>query len=82
MNEKIDTLSNILIPIGAYLGITQLESILGIIILAFQILLIIYKGVYAIYIKIKNKNYKDISNDISNTIQQLEDLKKGTNDNE
>lgn len=81
MKDKIDTLNNVLIPIGAYLGITQIESILGIIILSFQIILILYKGIYSIVMKVKNKNYKEIGNDISKTIEELEDL-KGDNDNE
>lgn len=81
MKDKIDTLYNVLIPIGAYLGITQIESILGIIILSFQIILILYKGIYSIVMKVKNKNYKEIGNDISKTIEELEDL-KGDNDNE
>lgn len=81
MKDKIETLTNVLIPIGAYLGITQIESILGIIILSFQILLILYKGIYSIVMKVKNKNYKEIGNDISKTIEELEDL-KGGNDNE
>lgn len=81
MKDKIETFNNVLIPIGAYLGITQIESILGIIILSFQILLILYKGIYSIVMKVKNKNYKEIGNDISKTIEELEDL-KGDNDNE
>lgn len=76
MNNKIDILFDSLIPVGALVGISQIESIIGIILLVLQIILILYKGIYKVVMKIKNKNYKGISSDIQETINALEDLKE------
>lgn len=74
-------LNDCLIVLGTYIGISQIESILGIIILCFQIALIIYKASRKVYYLIKHKQYNQIEDTIKDTIESLEDLKKD-NENE
>lgn len=74
-------LNDCLIVLGTYIGISQIESILGIIILCFQIALIIYKASRKVYYLIKDKQYNQIEDTIRDTIESLEDLKKD-NENE
>lgn len=74
-------LNDCLIVLGTYIGISQIESILGIIILCFQIALIIYKASRKVYYLIKDKQYNQIEDTIKDTIESLEDLKKD-NENE
>lgn len=74
-------LNDCLIVLGTYIGISQIESILGIIILCFQIVLIIYKATRKVYYLIKDKQYNQIEDTIKDTIESLEDLKKD-NENE
>lgn len=77
---KIDKVNDALIVLGAYIGLSQIETILGVIILSFQILLIIYKGVFKIIEKIKNKQYKEISTDIQEITEELDKLRGGNNE--
>ena len=72
----LDKLENGLILIGASVGLAQIETILGVIILVCQIVLIIYKGVVKIYNDIKDKNYDTIDATIKDTIDDLKDLEK------
>lgn len=72
----LDKLENGLILIGASVGLAQIETILGVIILVCQIVLIIYKGVVKIYTAIKDKNYDTIDDTIKDTIDDLKDLEK------
>lgn len=72
-------LNDCLIVLGTYIGISQIESILGIIILCFQIALIIYKASRKVYYLIKDKQYNQIEDTIKDTIESLEDLKKDNN---
>lgn len=67
-------MENVSIVFGVTIGIAQIESILGIIILVFQIVLIIYKFVRTIINRIKNKDYDGIEEDIKDTTEQLKEL--------
>ena len=60
---------------GSY-GIVNIQNVLGIILLILSILSIIIKGVMAIYIHIKNKEYKEIENDINKMVDDIEKIKK------
>ena len=65
-----------LIAIGMALGISQIESILGIIIISIQVLWILFKLCYNVYKSIKNKKFEKIKQEVDNAIDELENLKK------
>lgn len=71
----IDKIENLSVVIGTAIGISQIQSILGIIILSFQILLIVMKFVKKIYKRIKCKDFEDIDKDLEETINDLTNLK-------
>lgn len=55
-------------------GVAQIQTILGIIVLSFQVLLIIYKCVVRIINHAKNKDVNAIQNDLEETIDDLQKL--------
>lgn len=65
-----------LIAIGTALGISQIESILGIIIISIQILWILFKLYYNVYKSIKNKKFERVKQEVDKAIDELENLKK------
>nr|DAI46663.1 MAG TPA: ATP synthase B chain precursor-like protein [Caudoviricetes sp.] len=65
-----------LIAIGTALGISQIESILGIIIISIQILWILFKLCYNVYKSIKDKKYEKVKQEVDKAIDELENLKK------
>lgn len=65
-----------LIAIGTALGISQIESILGIIIISIQILWILSKLCYNVYKSIKDKKYEKVKQEVDKAIDELENLKK------
>ena len=67
------------IATGAY-GIANIKEILGIIVLVLSILNILINAGIRVYHKIKNKKYDEIPNDISDTINQINDLKEEDKD--
>ena len=62
--------------LGITISIEQIETILGIIILCVQIALILYKGIFAIVKKVKNKDYSGIKEDIETMKDELEEVQK------
>lgn len=80
MIEKIE---NGLIVLASLFGLANMESILGIIILAFQIVIILYKFGVKIYNKIKKKEYDILLEDIeqaTSELKQLQDEIRSTQD--
>lgn len=75
----LDKLENALLLVGSYLGLSQIESILGIVILSFQVVLVLYKMGYKLYEKIKNKKFDEVDDVIKEGVDELEDLSKTTN---
>ena len=73
MNFKPDNVALMLSPIGLTLGITQIESVLGIILLIFQVALILWKTVSAIIRAIKTKDESIIDEGLKETIDSLQD---------
>lgn len=67
---------NVLITIGLAFAISDIESILGIIILIVQIIWILAKAVIRIYHAIKEKNEKEAMDSIKDLSEDLTDLKK------
>ena len=66
---------NVLITIGLAFAISDIESILGIIILIVQIIWILAKAVIRIYHAVKEKNEKEAMNSIKDLSEDLTDLK-------
>lgn len=80
MIEKIE---NGLIALASLFGLANMESILGIIILAFQLVIILYKFGVKIYNKIKKKEYDSLLEDIeqaTSELKQLQDEIRSTQD--
>ena len=74
MNKSLDIIEYISIIFGGAIGLAQIESILGIIILAFQVCLIVYKGIKKIIeLKNKGKNIEVIEEAIKTT-EEVKDL--------
>lgn len=70
----LDKFENALIILGTTFGIQQIESILGIVILILQVLLVLYKVGYKVYLKIKEKKYDEIDDVVEEGIDNIEDL--------
>lgn len=73
----LDKLENLSIVLGSLIGLSNIEDILGIIILVFQIILILYKVIKKVIDKIKNKEYNELEEEVEKAI---EDLKKAKED--
>ena len=61
---------------GAY-GLANIQTILGIVLLVLSILSILFKCGLSIYTHIKNKEYKEIAEDLDKAKEELEKLKEG-----
>lgn len=65
-----------LMTINTVIGIDQIESIVGLIMLSLQIILIFYRLITGVHNKIKNKQVDGLGQDIENAIEDLQDLFK------
>ena len=75
MNKQVVTImENTLIIAGVSISLPMIESILGIIILAFQIVLIVIKTGSKIYEKIKQKKYDEIDDVVEESQKELDSL--------
>ena len=63
---------------GVAIGLSTIQTILGIIILSVQVILILYKGIMKIVELVKKKKYDEIDDALEETKDQLEDLKDKT----
>lgn len=72
----LNKLENGLIILGASFGLAQIETILGIVILLFQIGLIIYKGIINVKNSIEKEEYDKIDDTIEDVIEDLKELEK------
>ena len=66
---------NVLIAIGLAFAISDIESILGIIILIVQLVWILSKAIVRIYHAVKEKNGKEVTDSIKDLSDDLTDLK-------
>ena len=71
----INKIENLSICIASVIGLAQIQTILGIIILCFQLILIISKMWKKIVDKLKKKDYT-INEDIEQGIKELEEYQK------
>lgn len=67
-------LEDVSIAFGVVLGVNQIETILGIVLLVFQIGLIIFKCVRSIVEHVKKKDLDGIEKDLEDASKQIEDL--------
>ena len=76
MNLKVyNMIENSTIALGVAFGITNIESILGIILLVLQVVLILWKVGYKVYLRIKYKQLDKIQKDIEDAMNELEQIK-------
>ena len=76
--KQLNIIEDGLIVFGVTIGLTQIQTILGIIILVFQILLIMTKGIIKIVDAIKKKNLEDVEKIVDETKQEIDDIRKNT----
>ena len=73
-----------LIAVNSVLGLSitleDAKNIIGIIILIAQAILVIYNIILKIIKHIKDGKHQEVANDISQAIEQLQDLKDGDKD--
>lgn len=76
MDLKVyNSIENATIALGVAFGITNIESVLGIILLALQVGLILWKVGYKVYLRIKYKQLDKIQKDIEDAMNELEQIK-------
>lgn len=80
MKNITNILEDVSIVFGVTIGLAQIQTILGIIVLSFQVLLIIYKCVVRIINHAKNKDLNGIQNDLEETIDDLQKLSDNDKD--
>ena len=77
-HNVLNILEDVTIVGGVAIGISTIETILGIIILSVQLAIILYKGIRKIIELVKQKKYDEIDDALKKTKDQLEDLKDKT----
>lgn len=73
--KTYNVVENTTIALGVAFGISNIQSILGIILLALQVGLILWKVSYKIYLRIKYKQLDKIQDDIEKAMNELEQIK-------
>lgn len=79
MNKSIQAIDySVDVASGTY-GLANIQTILGIVLLVLSICSILFKMGFSIYTHIKNKEYKEIQDDLDKAKEELEKLKDGDN---
>lgn len=78
----LDKFENALVGVGLTIGIANIKDILGIVLIALQVAIILYKTVVSIYKKVKARKYDDILADLDKAQKELEELKNSLPDKE
>ena len=82
MNKTLQAIDySVDISSGAY-GLANIQTILGIILLVLSICSILFKMGLSIYTHIKNKQYKEVIDDLDKAKEEIEKLKDGGNNGE
>lgn len=76
----VDKFENVLVGVGLTIGIANIKDILGIVLIALQVAIILYKAGASIYKKVQARNYNDILADLAKAQKELEDLKNSLPD--
>lgn len=79
LNNVINVTEDVLIVGGVAVGVAQIETILGIILLSVQLLIILYKGISLIIKHVKNKDYNSAVNQAKDTIDKIEETIDNSN---
>ena len=74
--KKLDSIENALIILGSVVGIANIETLLGIILLVVQIGLLIFKGILLIRDKLKKNDVKGAIKEIKNLNEDLKNITK------
>ena len=74
--KKLDSVENALIILGSVVGIANIETLLGIILLVVQICLLIFKGILLIRDKLKKNDVKGAIKEINNLSEDLKNITK------
>lgn len=75
MNNN-NTVDSILLAIGTAFSLSNIESLLGIIILVIQVIWIVFKLIYSVKDKLKsNKPIDDLDIDVNEIINKANDIK-------
>ena len=76
MDLKVyNSIENATIALGVAFGISNIESVLGIILLSLQVGLILWKVGYKVYLRIKYKQLDKIQKDTEDAMNELEQIK-------
>lgn len=78
----LDKVENALVGVGLTIGIANIKDILGIVLIALQVAIILYKTGVSIYKKVQARNYDDILADLDKAQKELEELKNSLPDKE
>lgn len=73
LNNVINITEDVLIVGGVAVGVAQIETILGIVLLSVQLLIILYKGLSLIIKHVKNKDYNSAVEQAKDTIDKIEE---------
>ena len=74
MKTITKVIEDVSIAVGVVLGVQQIETILGIILLVFQIGMILFKVTRSIIDHIKKKDLDGVEQDLQDGIDQIEHL--------
>lgn len=69
----IDKVENCLVGVGLAMGIANIETMLGIILVCIQIAIILGRTIVAIIDKIKKKDYNGIEEDLRRTEEEMKE---------
>ncbi len=78
-DDKI--ISSVLASVSTFIGLTQIQTLLGILLTLINIGIIIYNLAYKLYSHIKNKDVEKITQDLQDTYNQLEKLQDEIKEN-
>ncbi len=73
-SNVLDVVENTSIVLGVAISLNTIYSVLGIILLAFQIGLIVYKVIKSIVEHVKAKDYEKIEEDIEHGISEIQNV--------
>lgn len=74
MKRVLDVCETGLNIVGVAIGVSDIESVLNVILLVVSILAILFRAGYAIYQHVKEKNYSKIAEELESARKQLEQL--------
>lgn len=78
----LDKVENVFVGVGLTIGIANIKDVLGIVLIALQVAIILYKAGVSIYKKLQARKYDDILADLDKAQKELEELKNSLPDKE